>query len=110
MWKMSSPDFRPTKVKRSKNTIITINHNGHCSFLKVIMKTFDKSGVSHQVYMFIKLIFKRWLANEVKFALPPIAHNLLSKTQMPDFTSKYVPDKIADVANIMLPSIRKVHF
>ena len=56
------------------------------------------------------MIFERLLTNEDKFALPPIAHNLLSMTQMPDFTSKYVPAKMADVANIMFLSIHKVHF
>ena len=36
--------------------------------------------IFHQVYMFIKLIFERWLENEDKFVLPPIANNLLSMT------------------------------
>ena len=59
--------------------MVTVNFN---SFTNPFKSDNEKRLIhdSRHVYMFIKLILDRWIANEDNFALPPIANNLLSMT------------------------------
>ena len=84
--KMSSKYFRPTQVKRSEIPIITIHHLVVTVYFNSFTNSFKSDNekrlihVCPQVYMFIKLILERLIANKDNFALPPIANNLSSIT------------------------------